>query len=111
MAVPVYGWVRHIWMGRVYEMGFKAMSKPTSVDIKETVKRFCRTDKASDNLVDIINRLIVEARVDELKSISGFSLGEVYTVKDVDKSKKNWTPQPINDRIKQLTKELGDSNE
>lgn len=84
----------------------KAMSKPTSVDIKETVKRFCRTDKASDNLVDIINRLILEKRIEDLKHI--FRQYSQITDPDYIHIVKH---SKIDRRIKKLTKELGDSNE
>ena len=39
------------------------MSNKTISEIKEATKRFCRTDKAADNLAEYIQTLIAEERI------------------------------------------------
>lgn len=49
------------------------MTTPSNHELKEAVKRFCRTDEAADNLVAYIeqycDRVAREARIDELEAV------------------------------------------
>ena len=45
------------------------MSSKTIDEIKEATKRFCRTDKAADNLAEYIQDLITEAKIEELQKV------------------------------------------
>lgn len=40
-----------------------------SDELKQAVKRFCRTDQAADNLVAYITQQTQEARIDELERV------------------------------------------
>lgn len=47
----------------------------TSDELREAVKRFCRTDEAADNLVAYIEAHCNKARIDELNQVMG-NLGD-----------------------------------
>jgi hypothetical protein len=50
-----------------------ALSKePTSIDLelKEKYKRFCRTDEAADNLVQLIQQEVTKAKIEEHRKIN-----------------------------------------
>lgn len=68
----------------------KVTLMPNNKDLKERFKRFCRTDEAADNLVEAIEQLIREARIDEIQTHRGFDMitdkpaGIVMTHKEVE---------------------------
>jgi hypothetical protein len=47
--------------------------KPTSIDLelKEKYKRFCRTDEAADNLVQLIQQEVTKARIEATENLLG----------------------------------------
>lgn len=73
-------------------------------EITEFIELFVPEDqeRARLNLEHLIDQARKEGAIEELEAISGYSLGLVYTSSGVDKSQRNWTPIPVDERIKQL---------